>query len=82
VRAAVTGLLGALTLVWDGRQTQNIAIVDDLAFHRYTAVLVSTPKEGGETSRTQRRYTDILRRDASAQWRLWQHIFVTEPMTK
>ena len=82
VRAAVTGLLGTLTLVWDGRQTQDIAIVDDLAFYRYTAVLVSTPKKGGETSRTQRRYTDILRRDASGQWRLWQHIFVTEPMTK
>ena len=82
VRAAVTGLLENLAIVWDGRQTHDIAVAGDLAFHRYTAVMTTTPKKGGETSRTQRRYTDVLRKDATGRWRLWQHIFVTEPLAK
>lgn len=34
---------------------------------------------GITTSRTKRRYTDILRKDADGRWRLWQHVFVNEP---
>ena len=79
VRATVTSLVTNLNIVWDSHQTHDIAIVGDLAFHRYSASMTTTPKKGGNTSRTRRRYTDILRRDEAGRWRLWQHIFVNEP---
>jgi ketosteroid isomerase-like protein len=72
---AIEGFLGGFTVVWDGIQTEEVVVVGDLAFHRYTGVLSTTPKEGGETNRDDRRYLDILRRDAGGEWKLWQHIF-------
>jgi ketosteroid isomerase-like protein len=75
---AVAGMLGKLTIVWDRRQTQDIAIAGGHAFHRYTAVMRSTPKAGGDASETTRRYLDIFRQDASGRWRLAQHIFIAE----
>jgi uncharacterized protein (TIGR02246 family) len=67
------------TLTWSDCQSQEVVLIGDLAFHRYTGVLTVTPKQGGEPSRDNRRYLDLLRRDADGRWRVWQHIFTVMP---
>jgi uncharacterized protein (TIGR02246 family) len=78
-RAAFHGMVkeffASFTLTWDGCQTEEVAVAGDLAFHRYTGVLTVRPKQGGESSRHDRRYLDVFRRDRHRRWKLWQHIF-------
>lgn len=62
-------------LAWTDCQSQEIVVVGDLAFHRYTGVFTVTPKQGGEATRDDRRYLDLFRRDTDGRWRVWQHIF-------
>ena len=68
-------LFASFILTWSDCQSEEVVVVGDLAFHRYTGVLTVTPKQGGEASRDNRRYLDLLRRGADGRWRVWQHIF-------
>ena len=68
-------LLARFTLIWSDCHSEEVVVAGDLAFHRYTGVLTVTPKQGGEASRDDRRYLDLLRRGADGRWRVWQHIF-------
>jgi uncharacterized protein (TIGR02246 family) len=68
-----------ITFTWTDCQSEEVVVVGDLAFHRYTGVVTFTPKQGGETSRIPRRYLDMLRRGADGRWRILQHIFAADP---
>jgi uncharacterized protein (TIGR02246 family) len=72
---ALQGFFGGSNLTWDSIQADEVAVVGDLAFHRYEGVLTARPKDGAEASLDHRRYLDVFRRDAEGHWRLWQHIF-------
>ena len=69
-------IMAAYDFTWNGIETDTVIVVDDLAFHHYTGVFFATPKEGGETSRSERRYLDIFRRQSDGDWKLSQHTIV------
>ena len=70
---------GGFVLKWDGVQSIEVSVAGNLAFHRYTAVMTATPRDGGDATVDDGRYLDILRRDVDGRWRLWQHIFFFTP---
>ena len=57
-------------------QSDEIQISGDLAFHRYSGIATITPKDGGESSILDRKYIDILRKEAGA-WKVSHHIYNT-----
>ena len=70
------------TFTWTDCRSQEVVVVGDLAFHRYTGVVTFTPKQGGETTRIPRRYLDMFRRGADGRWRVLQHIFAADPTSR
>ena len=70
----VRDFFNRFTFTW-AEQSQDIVVVGDTAFRRYTGVATFTPKQGGEPSRNDRRYLDVLRRGADGRWRVSHHVF-------
>ena len=55
--------------------TEEVIVAGDIAIHRYSGVATLTPKRGGEATVADRKYIDILRREADGQWRVARHMF-------
>lgn len=55
-------------------RTDEIQIVGDWALHRHSGVAIMTPADGGEITRLDRKYIDILRRE-SGTWKVSHHIY-------
>jgi ketosteroid isomerase-like protein len=55
-------------------RTDEIQIVGDWAFHRYSGVAVMSPSDGGDPIKLDRKYIDILRRE-NGTWRISHHIY-------
>lgn len=55
-------------------KSDEIQVSDDLAFHRYSGVAMITPKNGGESTKWDRKYIDILRKE-NGSWKITHHIF-------
>lgn len=55
--------------------TEEVIVVGDLAIHRYSGVATLTPKKGGAPITADRKYIDIVRREADGQWRVARHMF-------
>lgn len=60
-------------------KSQDIVVVGDTAFRRYSGVATFTPKQGGEPNRNDRKYLDVLRRGSDGRWRVSHHIFAANP---
>ena len=71
-----------ITFTWTDCQSQEVVVVGDLAFHRYTGVVTFSPKQGGEVTRIPRRYLDMFRRGADGRWRILQHIFAADSASR
>src|SRR5947209_14906220 len=54
-------------------KSQEIVVVGDTAFRRYTGIATFTPKQGGEPTRNNRKYLDVLRSGADGRWRVSRH---------
>jgi len=53
----------------------EVIVAGDIAIHRYSGVATLTPKKGGEVIVADRKYMDVLRREADGQWRVARHMF-------
>jgi uncharacterized protein (TIGR02246 family) len=70
----VKDFFARFTFTWT-EQSQEIVVVGDRAFRRYTGVATFTPKAGGDPSRNDRKYLDVLRRGPDGRWRVSHHVF-------
>ena len=70
----VRDFFNKFTFTW-AEQSQDIVVVGDTAFRRYPGVATFTPKQGGDPSRYDRRYLDVLRRGLDGRWRVSHHVF-------
>jgi len=61
---------------FDPWQTDEIVVLGDRAFHRYSGIATISPKAGGEPLVLDRKYIDILRQEDGV-WRISHHIFNT-----
>jgi uncharacterized protein (TIGR02246 family) len=57
-------------------QSEEIQVSGDWAFHRYSGIATITPKSGGESTKLDRKYIDILRKKEGF-WKVTHHIFNT-----
>jgi len=55
--------------------TDEVIVSGDLAVHRYSGVAILSPKEGGEVVELDRKYMDVLRRQADGRWLVARHMF-------
>lgn len=54
---------------------EEIIVAGDVAIHRYSGVATLTSKKGADTTLADRKYIDILRREADGKWRVARHMF-------
>jgi len=71
----IADFLKTYTFEWSDYKSEEVAIVGNLAFHRYTGVASFVPTSGGEAMHFSRRYIDILRRDSKGNWKIWHHVW-------
>lgn len=79
LRLWITDFLSKFTFDWTDYKSEEIVIVGDVAFHRYTGTASFAPKTGGDVIKLQRRYFDSLRRDSKGRWTVWHHVWTTMP---
>jgi len=53
----------------------DVMVGGDLAIHRYSGVATLTPRAGGAPTHADRKYMDVMRREANGQWRVARHMF-------
>ncbi len=70
----VKDFFSKFSFTWS-EQSQDIVVVGDQAFRRYTGVATFAPKAGGEPGRLNRRYVDVLRRASDGRWKVAYHVF-------
>jgi uncharacterized protein (TIGR02246 family) len=75
LRPWIADFLQKYTFDWSDYKSEEVVVVRDLAFHRYTGVASFIPKSGGEMMRLRRRYIDMLRRDSKGAWKIWHHVW-------
>ena len=75
LRPWISDFFANYTFDWSDYKSEEVVVVGDLAFHRYTGVATFAPKGGGETAHLHRRYIDMLRRDSKGAWKIWHHVW-------
>jgi uncharacterized protein (TIGR02246 family) len=53
----------------------EVIVAGDVAIHRYSGVATLTPRNGGAPVIADRKYMDVLRKEADGQWRVARHMF-------
>lgn len=71
----IADFLKNYTFDWTDYKSEEVTVVGNLAFHRYTGVARFAPKSGGEPMHLARRYIDLMRRDAKGNWKIWHHVW-------
>jgi len=56
-------------------ESTELLISGDLAVHRYSSKPEFTPKVGGESFTVNRKYIDVMRKDAEGKWLLARHMY-------
>lgn len=60
--------------------TDEIAVTENIAIHRWSGVAEITPKSGGDSTYRDTRYLDVLTREAGGDWKVAIHTFeVVDP---
>ena len=58
---------------------EEVVVNGDWAYLRYHLVITITPKSGGASTASDRRYLDIWRRGADGVWRCHRHLWNESP---
>jgi ketosteroid isomerase-like protein len=76
IRSFITDFFENYKFEFNPWQSNEIQVMGDWAFHRYSGIATITPKSGGESIKLDRKYIDILRKEAGS-WKVTHHIFNT-----
>ncbi|MFC1651090.1 YybH family protein [Candidatus Latescibacterota bacterium] len=76
IRPFITDFFENFEFQFNPWQSDEIQVLDDWAFHRYSGIATITPKSGGESIKLDRKYIDILRKETGS-WKVTHHIFNT-----
>ncbi len=74
IRSFITDFFENYKFQFNPWQSNEIQVLGDWAFHRYSGIATITPKSGGEFIKLDRKYIDILRKEADS-WKVTHHIF-------
>ena len=69
------GFFTRMTFKFTDWRTEEIIVVGDTAIHRYTGVATMGQRSGGQATREDRQYVDVLRRGADRKWHVSHHIY-------
>lgn len=76
IRSFITDFFKNYKFQFNPWQSDEIQVLGDWSFHRYSGIATITPKGGGESVKLDRKYIDILRKEAGS-WKVTHHIFNT-----
>jgi len=76
IRSFITNFFENYKFEFNPWQSNEIQVMGDWALHRYSAIATITPKSGGESIKLDRKYIDILRKEAGS-WKVTHHIYNT-----
>lgn len=74
-RAMLNGVFTTDTFRIEVAVPSTIQVDGDMAWSRYDYIIHRTPKGGGETISSYRKFLDIMRRQEDGSWRVYKHIW-------